>query len=328
MYIFVLCKGMFSAFDKLLLQTVRDKSILQNIKNNNLYVLPMKKRIFEIVIVVCFFLAIPLTSCGKKGNNDSIRQIQTDNGTWSLIWDEEFNYSGLPDATKWSYDTQGNASGWGNNEAQYYTTADSSNAWVENGLLTITAHKDTIGNKKYTSARLITKGKGDWLYGRLEICAKLPTGRGTWPAIWMLPTDWAYGGWPASGEIDIMENVGFMPDSIFGSAHTKTYNHVLGTQKTKGIYCPTCYSDFHVYALEWGPDEYRLYVDNQHYFTFQNEKTGPNEYPFDKRFHLLLNLAVGGNWGGKFGVDESILPLHFYIDYVRVYAQKNTLGKN
>lgn len=258
----------------------------------------------------------------KKEFLNTIKTKVTDDNSWKLVWNDEFNYVGLPDSTKWSYDTKGNATGWGNNEAQYYTVNDSSNAWVKNGLLTIKAEKKTVKDKKYTSARLISKGKGDWLYGRFEIRAKLPTGRGSWPAIWMLSTDWQYGGWPSSGEIDIMENVGYNPDTIYGSAHTKTYNHVIGTQKTKGIYCPTSYKDFHVYALEWDENEYRLYLDNVKYFTFKNEHTGPNEYPFDKRFHLLLNLAIGGNWGGMQGIDDRLFPQRFLIDYVRVYQKK------
>ena len=169
------------------------------------------------------------TSC--SGGKPEYHTITTPTGTWELVWDEEFDYEGLPDSTKWSYDTDGNEYGWGNNEAQFYTKGRKENAWVSDGVLTITARKENMEGKKYTSARLRTKGKGDWLYGRFEIRAQVPTGKGTWPAIWMLPTDWAYGGWPASGEIDIMENVGYDPDTIVGSAHTKLYNHVMGTQK-------------------------------------------------------------------------------------------------
>jgi superfamily II DNA or RNA helicase len=151
--------------------------------------------------------------------------------------------------------------------------------------------------------------------------AKLPTGRGTWPAIWMLPTDWEYGDWPKSGEIDIMENVGYDPDTIVGSSHTEKYNHAIGTQKNAKIACPDCYKAFHVYALEWEEDEYRLYVDDQLYFTFKNEGTGYEVWPYDKRFHILLNLAIGGNWGGQKGIDDSLFPHVFEIDYVRVYKK-------
>ena len=137
-----------------------------------------------------------------------------DKGGWKLIWSEEFDYTGFPDSTKWSYDTEGNVYQWGNNEAQYYTSGRKENAWVSDGVLRITALKEPMEGRSYTSARLITKGKGDWLYGRFEIRAKLPTGRGTWPAIWMLPTDWEYGDWPKSGEIDIMKAFIVRPNLI------------------------------------------------------------------------------------------------------------------
>lgn len=244
------------------------------------------------------------------------------NPTKTLVWSDEFDYNGLPNSLKWSYDTAGNDGGWGNNEKQFYTQARLKNAEVKDGFLSITARKEEYKGFHYTSARLITKQKGDWLYGRMEIKAKLPDGRGMWPAIWMLPTDWAYGGWPASGEIDIMENVGYDPYVIVGSAHTESYNHVIGTQKNATINIPTCYSGFHVYALEWEVSEYRVYVDDTLYFTFKNEGTGYKVWPFDKRFHLLLNVAVGGNWGGAQGIDDSVFPRTMVVDYVRVYQFK------
>jgi|GEM_PF-549205 len=247
--------------------------------------------------------------------------IKTKTGKWQLVWNDEFDYNGLPDSKRWSYDTEGNTYGWGNNESQCYTESNASNAWVSNGILSITARKEKEGNKNYTSARLITKDKGDWLYGRFEIRAKLPTGRGTWPAIWMLPTDWEYGTWPASGEIDIMENVGCNPDSIVGTVHTQKYNHLIGTQKSARLYCPDSYRKFHTYALEWTPQECRLYVDGIHYFTYHNPHNGSQAWPFDKRFHLLLNLAIGGNWGGMKGIDDNIFPQQLQIDYVRVYQK-------
>ncbi len=252
---------------------------------------------------------------------DSHQQITTPTGRWQMVWNDEFNYKGLPDTTKWSYDTGGNSWGWGNNEAQHYTAFDPDNAYVDDGKLTITARIDSMGGKRYTSARIRTKGKGDWLYGRFEIRAKLPAGVGTWSAIWMLPSDNVYGGWPASGEIDIMENVGYDPDNIVSTAHTKSYNHVQGTQTSGYLEVPTCHSDFHLYALEWEENEYRVYVDDHLHYTFKNEGTGSAEWPFDQRFHLLLNLAIGGNWGGQKGIDDTLFPHHFLIDYVRVYQK-------
>lgn len=235
----------------------------------------------------------------------------------TLVWSDEFNYSGLPDSTKWSYDT-GN-SGFGNNELQYYTERRKENARVEGGNLVIEARKEKYESASYTSARLLSKQKGDWKYGRIEVRAQLPAGKGMWPAIWMLPTDWRYGGWPHSGEVDIMENVGYMPDSVFGSIHTGAYNHVIHTQRTKGVYLPDLSKAFHVYTVEWTAEAITFLVDDHPYMTFKNEHTGPEAWPFDQLFHVILNIAVGGNWGGKMGVDNNIFPQRMLIDYVRVY---------
>lgn len=281
-----------------------------------MYDIKLNSKMTKISLLVLF--AFLFIGCN---NSSSYETITTPTGKWRLVWNDEFDLNGLPDSTKWSYDTQGNSWGWGNNEAQYYTAFDPDNAYVEEGILTITAKIDSMGGKKYTSARLITKDKGDWLYGRFEISAKLPAGVGTWPAIWMLPTDNEYGGWPASGEIDIMENVGYDPDTILGTAHTKSYNHILGTQKSAQIYVPTASTNFHTYSLEWEEDEYRIYIDNTLIFTFVNEGSGSTEWPFDKRFHLIINLAIGGNWGGQKGIDDTLFPHHFLIDYVRVYEK-------
>jgi beta-glucanase (GH16 family) len=273
--------------------------------------------------IAALFLTLVLMAPGCARNNDpDPAPDNPDTGDMVMVWSDEFNVNGLPDAGKWSYDTEGNASGWGNNESQWYTQARRENAEVKDGFLYITAIKESYEDHDYTSARLITKLKGDWLYGRVEVKAKLPDGRGMWPAIWMLPTDWAYGGWPASGEIDIMENVGYNPYVIVASAHTESYNHSIGTQKSATTNVPTCYSDFHVYALEWEVTEYRVYVDGNLYFTFKNEGTGYKVWPFDKRFHLLLNVAVGGNWGGAQGIDNTIFPRQMVVDYVRVYQTK------
>jgi beta-glucanase (GH16 family) len=281
-----------------------------------------KMKSIAFVFVGTFYLVSSiLPGCVKKNNSDPYPD-NPNTGKKVLVWSDEFNYNGLPNANKWSYDTAGNESGWGNNEKEFYTQARLKNAEVKDGYLNITARKEEYKGFHYTSARLITKQKGDWLYGRMEIKAKLPDGRGMWPAIWMLPTDWVYGGWPASGEIDIMENVGYDPYVIVASAHTESYNHTIGTQKSNKITINTCYSDFHVYALEWEANEYRVYVDNTLYFTFKNEGTGYKVWPFDKRFHLLLNVAVGGNWGGAQGIDDSIFPRSMVVDYVRVYEFK------
>jgi beta-glucanase (GH16 family) len=241
------------------------------------------------------------------------------------VWRDEFEGAGLPDSSKWSYDVGDgcpNLCGWGNNELQYYTTRRSENARVESGHLIVEARKERFGARDYTSARLVTRGKGDWLYGRIEVRADLPTGLGTWPAIWLLPTDWAYGGWPASGEIDVMEHVGFAPDSVYASVHTASYNHVKRTQRTNGIAVPNAETAFHVYAVEWTPDRLDFFVDGTRYHSFANERTGHAAWPFDRRFHLILNIAVGGNWGAMRGVAADIWPQQMRVDYVRVFQRR------
>ncbi|MEJ5303030.1 MAG: family 16 glycosylhydrolase [Bacteroidales bacterium] len=233
------------------------------------------------------------------------------------VWADEFDYNGLPDPNRWGYDVGGN--GWGNNELQYYTENRLENARVENGKLIIEARKEPWGNNEYTSARLVTRNKGDWKYGRIEAMARLPHGRGTWPAIWMLPTNWVYGAWPKSGEIDIMEYVGYDPGVVHGSIHTEAYNHVMGTQKTDTTLVPDAETTYHLYAIEWDADKIDFYVDNRIYFTFLNEHKDYKTWPFDQAFHLLLNIAVGGNWGGAQGIDPNIWPQKMWVEYVRVY---------
>ena len=233
------------------------------------------------------------------------------------VWADEFDYTGLPDPNRWGYDVGGN--GWGNNELQYYTENRTENARVENGNLIIEARKENWGSNEYTSARLVTRNKGDWKYGRIEVKARLPHGRGTWPAIWMLPTNWVYGSWPKSGEIDIMEYVGYDPGVVHGSIHTEAYNHQIGTQKTDTALVPDAETQFHLYAIEWDAEKIDFYVDSRKYFTFINEHKDYKTWPFNQAFHLLLNIAVGGNWGGVQGVDPNIWPQKMWVDYVRVF---------
>ncbi len=238
---------------------------------------------------------------------------------WELVWEDNFNTNGLPDENIWSYEV-----GYiRNNEAQYYTEKRTENARVEDGSLIIEARKDNWDGHEVTSASINTYNKKNILYGRIEARAKLPTGKGTWPAIWMLGTSIMNGaGWPDCGEIDIMENVGFDPNVIHANIHTKAYNHVLGTNKGNSTTIQKPYNNFHVYAVEWFEDHMDFYLDDKLYFTFKNEKTGNDTWPFDKPHYLILNFAVGGAWGGQQGIDESIFPQKYYIDYVKVYKQK------
>jgi beta-glucanase (GH16 family) len=242
----------------------------------------------------------------KLSLNDKKLSLDAPAGPWKLVWADEFNNSGLPDGSKWDYE-EGFVR---NNELQYYTKARLENAHIENGNLTIEARKDNFQGHAITSASLITKGKASWTYGRMEMRAQIPTGKGSWPAFWMLGTNIDQVGWPACGEIDIMENVGFDPDVIVGSVH------LPGIFKNGWFKASAPYNGFHIYAVEWFADRLDFYYDNNKYFTYTKSGTGP----FDKSHYLILNIAVGGSWGGQQGVDDSIFPLKMIIDYVRVYA--------
>jgi beta-glucanase (GH16 family) len=207
---------------------------------------------------------------------------------------------------------------------EYYTAGRPENCRVENGTLVLEAHNDNWQGHQYTSARIRTAAKGDWLYGRFEVRAKLPYGGGTWPAIWMMPTDNEYGDWPGSGEIDIMEHVGHDPGVIHFSTHCLTYYWRIGTEKTATTRVDDFADAFHVYAMEWGPDTIRGYLDTLLYFTNLNEHSGWQAWPFDKRFHFILNIALGGDWGGV--IDNSIFPQRMVIDYVKAFAWDNNAG--
>ena len=233
-----------------------------------------------------------------------------------LVWADEFNYKGLPDQQKWSYDTGGH--GWGNNELQYYTSNQLKNARVENGHLIIEAHKEKIANNQYSSARLVTKGKGEWTYGRIDISAKIPKGLGTWPAIWMLGSSTPLK-WPDDGEIDIMEHVGYDQGNVHASVHTKKYNHIQRTHKTDSVWINNCSEQFNVYSVEWNALHLTVSVNNQVYFHFNNDLTGNDAWPFNTPMHLLLNIAVGGFWGGLKGIDDTVFPKKMEVDYVRIF---------
>lgn len=238
---------------------------------------------------------------------------------WKLVWSDEFNYTGLPDSTKWTAEVGGH--GWGNNELQYYTAGRTENARVAKGVLTIEARKEDWKAKKYTSARLVTKNKGDWQYGKVEVRAKLPKGLGTWPAIWMLASVPKLR-WPDDGEIDIMEHVGYNQGMVYGTIHCKKYNHVIHTQKSDSVYLKDLSEKFHVYSVEWNKEVLKIGVDGKIFFTFDNDGTGYEAWPFDNKMFLILNIAVGGNWGGSRGVAENIWPQKMEVDYVRVFEEK------
>lgn len=240
---------------------------------------------------------------------------------WRLVWQDEFDGPQL-DPSKWEFEV--NAAGGGNAELQYYVT---NNVSLRDGKLLIEArnlpYSGPEGTRSFTSSRIRTKRKADWKYGRFEIRAKLPQGRGLWPAIWMLPTDNVYGGWPHSGEIDIVELLGHEPGRVHGTLHYSnlekhhTYRGTNYTSRTRSFA-----DDFHVFRLDWSPGMFHWYVDDQLYQTQTQWASGVKSFPapFDQRFHLILNLAVGGNWPGKPDAN-TVFPQAMIVDFVRVYQR-------
>ena len=257
---------------------------------------------------------------------------------YKLVWSDEFNYTGKPDSSKWA-----NNYGFISNEEKQYFTDSLKNVRVENGFLIIEAHKEKIANKdyksiafknkswlqyipeidtaQYTSARLNTTGLASWKYGRIEVKAKLPNGIGLWPAIWMLGENRKQVGWPECGEIDIMEHIGFESDTIFGTIHTKAYNHTKGTQKSKKVFIEKPYDKFHVYAIDWTTEKLDFILDGVVYYQIANENKSTAEWPFNQPFYLIMNVSVGGTLGGQKGIDDSIFPQQMLIDYVRVFQK-------
>ena len=271
-------------------------------------------------IALCFFFF----TCSEEeviSQNNETNDWEIEG--WNIVWQDEFDKDSL-DLTKWSREIGGH--GWGNNELQFYTDSDS-NSYVENGNLILKAQvvPQGIGSSKglryYSSARLRTYGKGDWKYGRIEVKAKVASGQGIWPAIWMLPTDWLFGGWPSSGEIDIMEHVGYDLGVVHGSVHTEAYNHKINTQRSSAKKIANVDTEFHVYSIIWNKDKISFFIDDVQYFIFENDQqSNYKTWPFDQRFHLLINIAVGGDWPGN--PDNSTnFPRTMLVDYVRVYEK-------
>ena len=265
-----------------------------------------------------WFIILILTAGGcKKGSPVAAGGGDADStglAGWSLVWHDEFDGPAI-DTTVWNYEVNGD--GGGNNELQYYTH-EARNAFIENGSLVIQALKEQYNGKAYTSARFNSSGHRDWLYGRVDVRARLPEGKGIWPAIWMLPTDWVYGPWPYSGEIDIMELLGQTPGLVYGTIHwgTTSESHLSsgGTYLLPGG--GKFSSGFHLFSLEWDADSLKWFVDGVKYHV---EGNGP---PFDKRFHLVVNVAVGGKWPGS-PDGTTVFPQYMMIDYVRVYAKNH-----
>lgn len=262
----------------------------------------MRQFFAAVCITICW-----LTACGARQSPQSPTAPSA-----GAVWQDEFDRDGLPDASRWDYEVGLIR----NNERQYYTRERTNNARVSNGVLIIEAHRERFQNADYTSASLTSRAS--WTYARIDVRAKLPKGRGSWPAIWTLGTNIRQVGWPACGEIDIMEHVGFDPGRIHANIHTRAYNHVQGTNKGNSVMVPAPDGEFHVYSAEWTPQQIAMSVDGLRYFTFAKEAGGTPVWPFDAPQYLILNLAIGGNWGGQRGIDDEAFPMRYEIDYVRV----------
>ncbi|MEQ1542264.1 MAG: glycoside hydrolase family 16 protein [Novosphingobium sp.] len=250
---------------------------------------------------------------------------------YTLVWADEFYREGRPDPLRWTAETHRNKDGWHNAEAQYYSAGDPANAREERGVLAIEARAGAPGTaaarpadwgkQLYTSARLTSGPKGTWTYGWFEVRAKVACGRGIWPAIWMLPADPARK-WPDDGEIDIMEHVGHNPGVVHHSVHTKAFNHAIKTEKTAVFPLADACAAMHRYQLHWTADRITMGVDDTVRFTFARAGTDRARWPFDKPMRLLLNVAVGGTWGGEKGIDPAAFPARMEVDYVRVYQRR------
>ncbi len=277
------------------------------------------------ILVLFSVLTFSLTTGCKQVDELSGCEFDNSLDGYQLVWSDEFDGSSI-DENKWSYDLGDGCQlgeelcGWGNNELQYYTERPE-NAVVSDGILTITARKEVpffMGEHEYTSARMVTKNKGDWKYGRIDVRAKMPIGQGMWPAIWMLPTDNVYGIWPRSGEIDIMEYLGHEPERMFGTIH---YGHDSWRFNSQGLELEegTFADEFHVFTVIWTENCIQFKMDGEDVGEPNTRSTTlPTTFPFDQDFHLILNLAVGGNLPGPPDA-TTIFPQTLEIDYVRVY---------
>lgn len=260
--------------------------------------------------------------------NDDPAEVTAESGFvpagYSKVWSDEFNTGTQLNSTYWEWENQN--SGWVNNEIQNYrpgtqTISGMHTTELVNGYLYINCFKGSDG--KVYSARVNAKNKGaGWKYGYIEARMLLPRGKGTWPAYWMMPmqVDWTNEGWPKCGEIDIMEEVGYDANVVSSSLHAEGHNHTNGTQVTAARNIRTAESEYHIYALEWSATGIKTYVDGQQLLSYNSDGTVRN-YPYDKPFHIILNLAWGGDWGGAQGVDDSALPVTMKVDYVRVYQK-------
>ncbi len=265
-------------------------------------------------------LLFALGCAGSGGGTTTAGSPGGGTGAWVLTWSDEFNgpNGSAPDGTKWTYDL--GAGGWGNNELQAYTQRPE-NVQVQDGNLVITALKETYGGASYTSARLKTQGLFAQRYGRFEARIKVPVGQGLWPAFWMLGQNITSYGWPTCGEIDIMENLGRLPATLYGTLHGPGYSGANGLSASTTLTSGRLADDFHVYAVEWEGTTVRFYLDDRHYATRTvADLPAGTVWVFDTPFFLILNVAVGGNWPGS-PDGTTVWPQRMLVDYVRVYQR-------
>lgn len=234
---------------------------------------------------------------------------------WKLVWSDDFSQPGRIDPDKWEFETGGG--GWGNSELEHYTDR-LENVRQEKGHLVIEARRENYQGDTFTSGRIHTKA--NWKYAKVEVRAKMPGGHGTWPAIWMMPERPTVSPtlWPDNGELDIMEHVGRAPDQVMSCFYTKNFNWMNNTGKIRVLPLKTATTEFHTYTFEWNPEEASYAVDGVVYHVFKNPKTSWEEWPYDQKYHLILNMAMGG-FGGD--VDPSIHSRKFLIDSVKVYQR-------
>jgi len=280
------------------------------------------KYVSILILATCCLLF-----CSEDNNNYNFNfdeeQPEDTTETGTLLWADEFEENGAPNEKNWAYDIGHGSNGWGNNEVQYYTDA-SKNVRVEDGKLIIEAHKE---DGEWTSARVKTQGKQSFKHATVKVRVKLPKGSGTWPAIWMLGSDITEVGWPACGEIDIMEHVGKNPGAVHSSLHTPASHG--NTQHSEDIEVPDFDEEFHVYEAQWTPERIVFKVDGTAFYTFEPTQKTSDTWPFNDQFFIIMNIAMGGNWGSdpqyesgglKNGIDPDLSNARMEVDYVRVYS--------
>lgn len=267
------------------------------------------------VILLGVVAGLLTVSCTKEANN---RKLKVNNGTYQIVWSDEFNGTEI-DSSKWSFEIGRGDNGWGNSELQYYKAE---NSQITDGKLIITAKKEDFNGANYTSSRIITRGKFDFTYGKVEVRAKLPKGQGIWPAIWMLGSNIGSVGWPKCGELDIMELLGHEPNKIYGTAHGPGYSGSSGIGENYTLPSGNFNEEFHIFKTEWDNEGIKWFVDDICYHTLtKSEADSRGGWVFNNDFFILLNLAVGGAWP-KNPDSTTTFPQTMEVDYVRVWQKR------